>query len=118
GSTYVGWSGRVDPAGNTYDFNYTGRPNNDGSYTNKDVDKLLDDQRQATDEAKRKDALRKAEQIFVFDDPARAWFRFGVAQMLTSTKLQGLQPSPDEIPRFPFASIAKSRCARPAEADH
>ena len=67
--TYVGWSGRIDPDGNTYDFNYTGRPNNDGSYSNKDVDKLLDDQRQTTDEAKRKDALRKAEQIYVVDDP-------------------------------------------------
>jgi hypothetical protein len=51
--------------------------------------------------------LRKAEQIYVFDDPARAWFRFGVAQMLTSTKLQGLQPYPDQIPRFQFASLAK-----------
>ena len=63
--------------------------------------------RQMLDEAKRKDALRKAEQIFVFDDPARAWFRFGEAQMLTSTKLQGLQPYPDQIPRFQFASLAK-----------
>ena len=107
GVTYVGWSGRVDPDGNTYDFNYTGRPNNDGSYSNPDVDKFLDEQRQATDEAKRKDALRKAEQIYVLDDPARAWFRFGVAQMLTSTKLQGLQPYPDQIPRFQFASLAK-----------
>jgi peptide/nickel transport system substrate-binding protein len=107
GMTYVGWSGRVDPDGNTYDFNYTGRPNNDGSYSNKDVDKLLDDQRQTTDEAKRKDALRKAEQIFVVDDPARVWFRFGVAQILTNKKLQGLQPYPDQIPRFQFASLTK-----------
>jgi peptide/nickel transport system substrate-binding protein len=107
GITYVGWSGRVDPDGNTYDFNYTGRPNNDGSYSNPDVDRLLDEQRQATDEAKRKDALRKAEQIFVVDDPARAWFRFGVAQMLTSKQLQGLQPYPDQIPRFQFASLQK-----------
>jgi peptide/nickel transport system substrate-binding protein len=107
GLTYIGWSGRVDPDGNTYDFNYTGRPNNDGSYSNKDVDKLLDDERQATDEAKRKDALRKAEQIFVVDDPARAWFRFSVAQMLTSTKLQGLQPYPDQIPRFQLATLQK-----------
>jgi peptide/nickel transport system substrate-binding protein len=107
GVTYVGWSGRVDPDGNTYDFNYTGRPNNDGSYSNQDVDKLLDEQRQTSDEAKRKDALRKAEQIFVVDDPARVWFRFGVAQLLTSTKLQGLQPYPDQIPRFQFASLSK-----------
>src|SRR5689334_22007631 len=65
GATYIGWSGRIDPDGNTYDFLFTGRPNNDTSYSNADVDKLLDAQRQATDEAGRKDALRKAEQIYV-----------------------------------------------------
>jgi peptide/nickel transport system substrate-binding protein len=107
GLTYIGWSGRIDPDGNTYDFNYTGRPNNDGSYSNKDVDQLLDDQRQATDEAKRKEALRKAEQIFVVDDPARVWFRFGVAAMLTPKKLTGLQPYPDQIPRFQYATLQK-----------
>jgi peptide/nickel transport system substrate-binding protein len=107
GMTYVGWSGRVDPDGNTYDFNYTARPNNDGSYSNADVDKLLDDQRQTTDEAKRKDSLRKAEQIYVVDDPSHVWFRFGVSQLLTSTKLQGLQPYPDQIPRFQAASLQK-----------
>ena len=41
------------------------------------------------------------------DDPSHVWFRFGVAQMLTSTKLQGLQPYPDQIPRFQFASLQK-----------
>jgi peptide/nickel transport system substrate-binding protein len=107
GITYVGWSGRIDPDGNTYDFNYTGRPNNDGSYSNKDVDALLDQQRQTSDEAKRKDALRKAEQIFVVDDPARVWFRFAVSHMLTSPKLKGLQPYPDQIPRFQLASLQK-----------
>ena len=107
GITYVGWSGRIDPDGNTYDFNYTGRPNNDGSYSNPDVDKLLDEQRQAGDESARRAALRKAEQIFVVDDPARAWFRFGVAQQLTTTKLQGLTPYPDQIPRFQLASLSK-----------
>src|SRR3979411_2590759 len=81
GMTLIGWSGRIDPDGNTYDFNYTGRPNNDGSYSNPEVDKLLDDQRQTTDEAKRKDALRKAEQIYAVDDPSHVWFGFGVAQL-------------------------------------
>ena len=107
GLTYIGWSGRVDPDGNTYDFNYTGRPLNDSSYSNADVDKLLDEQRQTSDEAKRKAALRKAEQIFVVDDPARVWFRFGVSQHLTSTKLDGLPPYPDRIPRFQTATLAK-----------
>ena len=107
GLVYIGWSGRIDPDGNTYDFTYTGRPNNDGLYSNKDVDALLDQQRQATDEAARKTALRKAEQIFVVDDPARAWFRFQLSQMLTSPKVKGLTPYPDRIPRFQFATLSK-----------
>jgi peptide/nickel transport system substrate-binding protein len=107
GMTYVGWSGRVDPDGNSYDFNYTNRPNNDSSYTNADVDKLLDQQRQSSDQAVRTDAFRKAEQIYVVDDPARVWFRFGVAQQLTATSLQGLSPYPDQIPRFQVASLSK-----------
>jgi peptide/nickel transport system substrate-binding protein len=106
GATYVGWSGRIDPDGNTYDFLYTNRPNNDTSYTNPDVDKLLDAQRQTTDEASRKDSLRKAEQIYVVDDPARAWFRFGVSQLLTPKTVQGLQPYPDRIARLQFASMS------------
>ena len=107
GVTYVGWSGRIDPDATTYDFNYTNRPNNDGSYSNPDVDKLLDEQRQATDEATRRTALRKAEQIYVVDDPARVWFRFGVAQQVTPPTVKGLSPYPDQIPRLQFASIAK-----------
>ncbi len=107
GMTYVGWSGRIDPDGNTYDFNYTDRPNNDSSYSNPDVDKLLDEQRQTSDQAARRTALRKAEQIYVVDDPARVWFRFGVAQQLTPTTVQGLSPYPDQIPRFHLASMSK-----------
>ena len=109
GMTYVGWSGRIDPDGNTYDFNYTGRPNNDGSYSNKDVDKLLDDQRQTTDEAKRKDALRKAEQIYVVDDPARVWFRFGVSQMLTSNEAAGAAAVPGSDSAVPVRLAARSK---------
>jgi peptide/nickel transport system substrate-binding protein len=107
GMSFIGWSGRIDPDGNTYDFNYTGRPNNDGQYSNPDVDKLLDQQRQSSDTGERTTALRKAEQIYVADDPSRPWFRFGVAQQLTSTKVQGLAPYPDQIPRFQLASLTK-----------
>lgn len=107
GITYIGWSGRIDPDGNTYDFMYTGRPNNDGSYTNPDVDALLDQQRQTTDEGKRKDLLRKAEQTYVVDDPARAWFRFRIAHLLTSKKLVGLPVYPDSLPRLYLASLQK-----------
>ena len=105
--TFVGWSGRVDPDGNTYDHVYSKRPFNDSSYSNAQVDKLLDDSRATFDEAKRKDALRKAEQIFVVDDPARVWLGFGAAQLLTSRKVQAPPVYPDQIIRFQLMSMAK-----------
>src|SRR6266540_888521 len=107
GMTQIGWSGRIDPDGNTFDFVYTGRPFNDTSYSNKEVDRLLDEQRASTDQAKRRDLLRAAEKIFVVDDPARVWFRFGVAQLLSVKALQGLEPYPDQIIRFQYAQLQK-----------
>lgn len=107
GMTLVGWSGRIDPDGNTYDHVYTGRPFNDSSYSNKEVDRLLDEQRATTDEAKRRDALRRAEQIYVVDDPGRVWYRHGVAQLVTVKSLKGLEPYPDQILRLQFAWLQK-----------
>ena len=107
GMTDIGWSGRIDPDGNTYDQLYTGRPNNDSSYSNSDVDRLLDEQRATSDESKRRDALRKAEQIYAVDDPARAWYRFGVAQIVAATAVQGLEVYPDQIIRFQNVSLKK-----------
>jgi peptide/nickel transport system substrate-binding protein len=50
----VGWSGRVDPDGNIYSFLYTGTSNNYAGFSNKAVDKLLDDARLELDMSKRK----------------------------------------------------------------
>ena len=100
GMSQVGWSGRIDPDGNTYDHIYTGRPFNDSSYSNKDVDALLDQERQTNDEGQRKDAFRKAEQMYVVDDPARVWYRFRPAEILATNKLKGVQVYPDQIIRF------------------
>ena len=107
GMTLVGWSGRIDPDANVYDHVVTGRPFNDSSYSNPEVDRLLGEQRSATDEARRRELLRQAEQLFVVDDPARVWYRFGVAQLVTAKRLQGLQPYPDQIIRFQHAWLAK-----------
>lgn len=107
GMTLVGWSGRIDPDGNTYDHIYSKRPFNDSSYSNKEVDRLLDEQRAMKDEAKRKAALRAAEQIYVVDDPARVWFRFGTSDLLSVKKLQGLEPYPDQMIRFQYGWLKK-----------
>ncbi len=100
GMTLIGWSGRIDPDGNLYDHVVTGGPNNDSAYSNKEVDTLLQEQRAATDQAKRKELLRKAEQIYAVDDPARVWLGFGVAQLLMAKEVQGLEPYPDQLPRL------------------
>jgi peptide/nickel transport system substrate-binding protein len=106
GLTFVGWSGRVDPDGNTYDHIYTKRPFNDSSYSNAEVDKLLDEQRATSDQEKRKAAIRKAEQIYVVDDPARIWLGFGAAQILTTKKVSAPPAYPDKIIRFQLMSMA------------
>jgi peptide/nickel transport system substrate-binding protein len=107
GVAFTAWSGRIDPDGNASDFVVTGRPSNDSSYSNKDVDRLMEEQRATTDEAKRRDLLRQAERIYVVEDPARIWYRFGVAHLASVKKLKGLEPYPDQLIRFQDAWLQK-----------
>ncbi|MEX2045559.1 MAG: ABC transporter substrate-binding protein [Chloroflexota bacterium] len=107
GMTLIGWSGRLDPDGNTYDFVVTGTPNNDSGYVNAKVDELMKQQRVESDPAKRKALLLEAQQIYVVDDPARVWFAFGVSPIITVKALTGMVSYPDRIPRFEAAQLAK-----------
>ncbi len=50
----VGWSGRVDPDGNMYQFLHTGGTFNYGHYSSPEMDKLLDQERQTNDAGQRK----------------------------------------------------------------
>jgi peptide/nickel transport system substrate-binding protein len=107
GMTLVGWSGRLDPDGNTYDFVVTGSPNNDSAYSNLKVDDLMKQQRAESDPAKRKALLLQAQQIYTVDDPSRVWYGFGVSPLVTVKNLIGMEPYPDRIPRFQTASLQK-----------
>jgi peptide/nickel transport system substrate-binding protein len=107
GMTFVGWSGRLDPDGNTYDFVVTGSPNNDSSYSNAKVDDLMKQQRAESDPAKRKQLLLQAQQIYTVDDPSRVWYGFGVSPLVTVKSLTGMESYPDRIPRFQTASLQK-----------
>lgn len=55
----IGWSGRVDPDGNSFIFFKTKAPQNNGGYSNADVDKWLDEQRTVSDPAGRKAIYEK-----------------------------------------------------------
>jgi peptide/nickel transport system substrate-binding protein len=107
GMTLIGWSGRLDPDGNTYDFVVTGTPNNDSSYSNAKVDELMKAQRAESDPAKRKTMLTQAQQIYVVDDPSRVWYAFGVSPLITVKNLTGMESYPDRIPRFQAAQLGK-----------
>jgi len=107
GMTLIGWSGRLDPDGNSYDFVVTGKTNNDSSYSNPKVDDLMNQQRIESDPAKRKTLLQQAQQIFVVDDPARVWFQFGISPLVTAKQLTGMQVYADRIPRFDTAQLSK-----------
>ena len=107
GMTFVGWSGRLDPDGNTYDFVVTGSPNNDSSYSNAQVDTLMKQERAESDPAKRKTILLQAQQIYAVDDPSRVWFGFGVSPLISVKNLTGMESYPDRIPRFQTAQLQK-----------
>jgi peptide/nickel transport system substrate-binding protein len=107
GMTLIGWSGRLDPDGNTYDFVVTGKTNNDSSYSNPKVDELMNQQRVESDPAKRNQLLKQAQQIYVVDDPARVWFGFGVSPILTVKAVTGLESYADRIPRFETTQLGK-----------
>ncbi|MEU4290422.1 ABC transporter substrate-binding protein [Kribbella sp. NPDC026596] len=102
----LGWSGRVDPDANIYNFVGTTGSQNVAGYSSPDVDKLLTDARQATDKAQRiklyGDVVTKLQQ----DDPLIYMYR---QRNLTgvSKKLLGIQVYPDGVIRTAFAGFAK-----------
>lgn len=65
----LGWSGRVDPNGNTYNFLTTGAGNNYSSYSNKFVDTWLAQAAATTDTAKRAELYGKAVTQVQKDNP-------------------------------------------------
>ncbi|MGY4765983.1 ABC transporter substrate-binding protein [Kribbella sp. CWNU-51] len=102
----LGWSGRVDPDANTYNFVGTTGSQNVAGYSSPEVDKLLTDARQNTDKAQRiklyGDVVTKLQQ----DDPLIYMYR---QRNLTgvSKKLLGIQVYPDGVIRTAFAGFAK-----------
>ena len=103
-ATLVGWSGRLDPDGNTYDHIVTGKPFNDASYSSKTVDDAMDQQRTLSDPAARKPLLRKAEETVV-TEAGRVWYSFRITGIATAKKVHGVDAYPDGIIRFHYVWI-------------
>jgi peptide/nickel transport system substrate-binding protein len=95
----VGWSGRIDPDGNVHPFWTTGGGQNDGRFSNAEVDRLLNEARTIYDVAARKrlyDAAQRIIQeelplVYLYNQP---WY------FAMSTRLQGFTIHPDGMIRL------------------
>lgn len=94
----VGWSGRADPDGNTYNFLYSTGGNNVNNYKNPQLDQLLDKVRTVNDQAQRKDLYTQIITIANNDLP-RVYLWWPLDRKAWSAKVMGFVHSPDGMIR-------------------
>jgi peptide/nickel transport system substrate-binding protein len=94
----IGWSGRIDPDGNSYVFLHTKAPQNDGVYSNPEADKAFEDARLITDPAQRKAIYEKLTAIVLRDEPIIFLYHRKLLFAHT-TKLEGYRQMPDGLVR-------------------
>jgi peptide/nickel transport system substrate-binding protein len=99
----IGWSGRVDPDGNIFQFVHTLGSQNDSGYTNARLDLILNNARKAATEKARATLYRAAQKILLEDRPL-IYLYHNVTRTGLSTKLKGVQLFPDTLARVAFAS--------------
>jgi peptide/nickel transport system substrate-binding protein len=94
----IGWSGRIDPDGNSYVFLHTDAPQNDGKYSNPEADKALEDARLVTDPAQRKAIYEKLTRIVLNDEPLIYLYHRKLL-IAHTTRLEGYRQMPDGLVR-------------------
>jgi len=100
----IGWSGRVDPDGNIYQFVATTGSQNDSGYTNPRLDLILNNARKASTEQARKTLYRAAEKIILADRPL-IYLYHGVTRAGLDKSLKGVTMYPDTLLRVSFAQF-------------
>ena len=98
----IGWSGRVDPDGNIYQFVATTGSQNDSGYTNPRLDLILNNARKAATAEARATLYKAAEQIMLQDRPL-IYLYHAVTRAGLSKQLQGVNLYPDTLLRVSFA---------------
>src|SRR6266481_3222486 len=93
-----GWSGRIDPDGNSYIFLHTKAPQNEAFYSNPEADKLLEDARLVTDPAQRKAIYEKLTKIVLNDEPIIYLYHRKILVAHTA-KLEGYKQISDGLVR-------------------
>jgi peptide/nickel transport system substrate-binding protein len=98
----IGWSGRVDPDGNIYQFVATTGSQNDSGYSNARLDLILNNARKAATTKARTTLYRAAQKIMLADRPL-IYLYHPVTRASVSTSLKGLRMYPDTLLRVAFA---------------
>jgi peptide/nickel transport system substrate-binding protein len=94
----IGWSGRIDPDGNSYVFLHTKAPINDGGFSNAEADKAMEDARLITDPAQRKAIYEKLTKIVLNEEPIIYLYHRKIL-IAHTTKLEGYKQMPDGLVR-------------------
>jgi peptide/nickel transport system substrate-binding protein len=94
----LGWSGRIDPDGNSYIFQHTKAPQNESFYSNPEADKVLDEARLVTDPAQRKAIYERLTKIVLNDDPILYLYHRKLLIAHTA-RLEGYRQMPDGLVR-------------------
>ncbi len=102
---FVGWSGRVDPDGNSFIFFKTGAPQNNSGFTNADIDKWLDESRATASATDRKKIYEKiAERVLT--EGSIIYLYHQLSLVAHSSKLTGYEPLPDGLVRVMGLKLA------------
>jgi peptide/nickel transport system substrate-binding protein len=94
----LGWSGRIDPDGNSYVFLHTKAPQNEAFYSNPQADKVLEDARLVTDPMQRKAIYENLTKIVLNDEPIIYLYHRKLL-IAHTTKLEGYKQMPDGLVR-------------------
>jgi peptide/nickel transport system substrate-binding protein len=94
----IGWSGRVDPDGNIYQFVATTGSQNDSGYSNARLDLLLNNARKAATLKARQTLYRAAQQVIINDRPL-IYLYHPVTRAGIATNLSGVKIYPDTLLR-------------------
>jgi len=105
---YLGWSGRIDPDLNIYDFTVTDGDFNSSGYSNPEVDRLLGEARTTSDRDRRKELYGQVMEILHEDVPYVYLFHNNqTTDFAMQPTVQGFEPYPDGILRL--AGVSKEQ---------
>jgi peptide/nickel transport system substrate-binding protein len=105
---YLGWSGRIDPDLNIYNFTVTNGDFNYSGYSNLEVDRLLNEARRTSDRDRRKELYTQVMQILHEDVPYVYLFHNNqTTDFAMQPTVKGFKPYPDGILRL--AGVSKQQ---------